>query len=257
MIVVNADDFGFTAGVTDGIMKAYKKGIVTHASIMANGLDFDRSIECSKNEVAMKVGVHLVATWGEPVLKNNKKSTLINSRDGRFFTFKQLILRLIFGKIKRNDILNEWEEQIKKVYRAGIKIDHLNSHHHIHMLPIFNGVVYELAKKYDIKRVRVTKEKITNKDRVGVFIKKSIFIALDFFRGRNGVYDFHGLALQSSKNYKTDLIVILKNMGDNSELMVHPGIVDNELLNEDIMSYSREHELKNISDYDVIKVLKG
>jgi chitin disaccharide deacetylase len=257
MIIVNADDFGFTVGVTDGIIKAYKDGIVTHTSIMANGLDFDRSIECAKNEVGLKVGVHLVATWGKPILRNNKKSTLINNQDGRFFTLKHLILRLIFGQIKKNDILIEWEEQIKKVYRAGIKIDHLNSHHHIHMLPGFNDVVYVLAKKYNIKSVRVTKEKVGKKDSAGVFIKKLIFIALDFFRGRNGVYNFHGLSLQSSKNYKNDLIAILKTMSDNSELMVHPGFVDNELLNEDIMNYSREHELKNIADYDVIKALKG
>ena len=46
-------------------------------------------------------------------------------------------------------------------------------------------------------------------------------------------------------------------MSDNSELMVHPGFVDNELLNEDIMNYSREHELKNITDHDVIKASKG
>lgn len=257
MITVNADDFGFTVGVTDGIIKSYKEGIVTHTSIMANGLDFERSAELSKKELSMKVGVHLVATWGEPILKNLKISSLINSQDFKFYTLNKLILRLIFRKIKRRDILLEWEAQIKKVLNAGIKIDHLNSHHHIHMLPIFNGVIYDLAKKYDIKKVRVTKEKITSKDSVRLCIKKLIFIVLDLFRGRNGVYNFHGLSLQNSKNYKYDLIAVLKDMSDNSELMVHPGFVDDKLLDEDIMSYSRERELINILDNDVIKAFKG
>ena len=100
MIVVNADDFGFTVGVTNGIIKAYKEGIVTHTSIMANGLDFDRSIECCKKEVNLKVGVHLVATWGNPILGNNKKSSLINNTNGKFYNHKELIVRLIFGKMK-------------------------------------------------------------------------------------------------------------------------------------------------------------
>ena len=82
-------------------------------------------------------------------------------------------------------------------------------------------------------------------------------IFLDLFRGRNGVYNFYGLTLQNSKNYKNDLIATLKDMSDNSELMVHPGFVDNELLNEDIMSYSRESELRNITDNDVIHALKS
>jgi len=254
--LVNADDFGFTIGVTDGIIKAYTEGIVTHTSIMANGLDFDRSVTCLKTAENLKVGVHLVSTWGGPVLEGNKKSSLVN-KDGRFFNHTNLIKRLILGKIKKKDIYNEWDAQIAKVYRAGIQINHLNSHHHIHMLPIFNSVVCDLAIKYDIKRVRVTKEKIKSKDRVGVLIKKLVFIALDFFRGRNGVYNFYGLALQNSKNYKSDLIDILKDMSQNSELMVHPGIVDNELLSEDIMNYSRENELKNITDLDVIKASKG
>ena len=85
------------------------------------------------------------------------------------------MLKKELKQIKKNDILIEWEEQIKKVYRAGIKIDHLNSHHHIHMLPGFNDVVYVLAKKYNIKSVRVTKEKVGKKDSAGVFIKKLIY----------------------------------------------------------------------------------
>jgi len=253
--LVNADDFGFTIGVTDGIIKAYREGIVTHTSIMANGLDFDRSVTCLKTAENLKVGVHLVVTWGGPILEGNKKSSLINT-DGRFFNHTNLIKRLILGKIKKKDIYKEWDEQIKKVDRAGIQIDHLNSHHHIHMLPVFNEVINELANKYRIKRVRVTKEKIKKNDRFKMVIKKMIFIMLDLFRGRNGVYTFYGLGLQNSSNYKKDLISILKVMGDNSELMVHPGIVDSDLLKEDNMHYSREDELKTISDPDVIEAAR-
>lgn len=253
--MVNADDFGFTLGVTNGIIKAYKEGVVTHTSIMANGLDFTRSVRCLKTAANLKVGVHLVATWGEPILENNKQSSLIN-KEGRFFNHQDLIKRLIFGKIKKKDIYKEWDEQIKKVDSAGIQIDHLNSHHHIHMLPIFNEVINELAKKYRIKKVRVTKEKIKKTDRFGTVVKKIIFIILDLFRGRNGVYTFYGLALQNSIDYKKDLISILKVMDENSELMVHPGLVDSDLLKEDNMHYSRENELKIIADPDVIKAAR-
>ena len=63
---VTADDFGFTPGVTDGILEAHEKGIVTHTSIMAGGLDFDRAVALSRKRPGLGVGVHLTLTWGKP-----------------------------------------------------------------------------------------------------------------------------------------------------------------------------------------------
>ncbi|MGA8860174.1 MAG: ChbG/HpnK family deacetylase, partial [Candidatus Sulfotelmatobacter sp.] len=36
-LIVNADDFGFTAGINRAIVEAHTRGIVTSSTLMANG----------------------------------------------------------------------------------------------------------------------------------------------------------------------------------------------------------------------------
>jgi len=241
MLIVNADDFGLTNGVTEGIIKAHKYGVVTHTSIMANGLFFDEAVEIAKKEKTLCVGVHLVATWGKPL--TIKKNSLVDKGNGCFYGYKRLIYRFLMARIRKEDIYNEWEAQIEKVIRSGLDVTHIDSHHHIHMLPIFNKVVYELARKYKIERVRVTRERIELGDPFFLVIKKIIFLSLSFLSRNKRDYLFYGLGLQASRDYKRDLNKIMGLKNEKTEVMVHPGIVDDMLKKIDVMTYARENEL--------------
>ena len=55
---INADDFGLTKGVTDGVLYAHLNGIVTHTSIMAQGLDFQRAVQIAKDTPSLGIGCH-------------------------------------------------------------------------------------------------------------------------------------------------------------------------------------------------------
>jgi len=52
--VVNADDFGFTSGVNRAIIKAHADGIVTSATLMANGPAFCEVKERASGHVGQK-----------------------------------------------------------------------------------------------------------------------------------------------------------------------------------------------------------
>ena len=255
MVIVNADDFGMTEGVTNGIVIAHKKGIVTHTSIMSNGLFFDEAVETAKGIKELGVGIHLVATWGKPVLSGG--STLIDKHTGLFFGYKKLIVNLLAGRINKRDVYKEWEAQIKKVVDSGIDITHIDSHHHIHMLPIFNKVVYELSDKYGVKRVRVTRERGRLGDSISLMVKKLIFFLLSIISYKAQERQFFGLSLQSAASYKEELNAIFReNYHNDIEVMVHPGIVDERLIETDMMTYSRERELQVLTDEDVVSCLK-
>src|SRR3974377_887476 len=47
-VILNADDFGLTRGVNEGIIRAHREGILTSAKLMANGPAFDDAIERAK-----------------------------------------------------------------------------------------------------------------------------------------------------------------------------------------------------------------
>jgi len=47
-LIVNADDLGWTAGVNRGIAEAHRNGIVTSASLLANGEAFAEAAELAR-----------------------------------------------------------------------------------------------------------------------------------------------------------------------------------------------------------------
>src|SRR5204863_8267646 len=66
-LIVNADDFGFTRGVNAGILRASESGILTSATLMANGDAFGEAVEMALANPRLGVGCHLVAVGGRPV----------------------------------------------------------------------------------------------------------------------------------------------------------------------------------------------
>src|SRR5260370_39541589 len=79
-VSVNADDFGWSEGVNRGIVEAYRSGIVTSTTVLANGAAFDGAAQLARQERRLGVGVHLNLRdgaplrprWGVPNLANEE-----------------------------------------------------------------------------------------------------------------------------------------------------------------------------------------
>jgi len=61
-IIVNADDLGFNPYVNRSIAEYIKKGLVSSASLMANGEDFTGAVEIVTNYPMVSIGAHLNVT---------------------------------------------------------------------------------------------------------------------------------------------------------------------------------------------------
>lgn len=123
-LIVNADDFGLTEGINQGIIMSYEKGIVNSTSLMANMPAFTHAADFVRNSSNIAVGVHLNLFKGKPV--SNKISSLVNKK-GFFYTLPEFIKRLFCWKIVFEEIETELEMQIEKILAAGLKISHLDS----------------------------------------------------------------------------------------------------------------------------------
>ncbi len=82
-LIVNADDFGYTPGVTRGIVRAHREGIVTSTTMMANAPDTESAARAARSTRSLDVGVHLVFTYGRPLTPPEKVPSLITA-DGTF-----------------------------------------------------------------------------------------------------------------------------------------------------------------------------
>src|ERR1700727_136620 len=81
-LIFNADDFGLTRGVNEGIIRAHREGILTSATLMACGPAFDHAVELAKLNPRLGIGCHLVLIGGKAVAPLEEISSLA-SKDGR------------------------------------------------------------------------------------------------------------------------------------------------------------------------------
>ena len=126
ILIVNADDFGLTAGVSRGILEAHRHGIVTSTTLLVN-----REIPPSLiEELAasdLGVGVHLNLTLGSPVASANRVPSLVDA-EGRFIRDA----REASARAKVDEARIELGTQID-AFRTimGRFPTHLDSHHHV------------------------------------------------------------------------------------------------------------------------------
>lgn len=212
-IVINADDFGFSRAVNYGIIDSHVKGIVTSTTLMMNASATKHAISLAKGTPSLKVGVHLVLTWGKPLLPD--VPSLVN--ESGYFKSQETI----YGNplsIQLYDLEREWSAQIEKCLDADITPSHLDSHHHVHGIKEFYPIIKKLAKKYNLP-VRKAGDHFTE-------IETLTDVFLDDFYGEGVV-----------ENYFKGLLERVEP-GMSVEVMTHPAYMDEILMQGS--SYNKE-----------------
>jgi chitin disaccharide deacetylase len=152
-LIINADDFGMSEEINEGIKRGIEAGIITSVSMMVNMPYFDDAVKYLKKHPEVSVGLHFDITEGMPVTIRKNVSTLIRE-DGTFFYWTAFILMMILNKISNIEIENELMAQYKILKRTRLKISHIDSHHHIHLLPGIFKMIMDFAQKNDVKALR-------------------------------------------------------------------------------------------------------
>lgn len=153
MVIVNADDFGMNESCSRAICEAFRLGLVTDTTMMANGRYFDEAVRLAKeNGFFDKIGIHLNLTEGEP-LTEEIKAFPEYVRDGRFH--KQRDMTKPPTRELESAVYAELRAQIEKLRDAGIAITHADSHHYVHTTESVIDVAVKVLKEYSIRKVRL------------------------------------------------------------------------------------------------------
>jgi predicted glycoside hydrolase/deacetylase ChbG (UPF0249 family) len=128
-LIVNADDFGMSPGVSQGILEAHLNGIVTSTSVMINMPTAPDSIAQAKRLAPrLGLGLHFTLSLGRPVSDPADVPSLVGD-DGRFVsTLGALVDRM--PRFTAEDLRREMTAQFERfVQVVGTLPDHLDSHH--------------------------------------------------------------------------------------------------------------------------------
>ncbi|CAB5091908.1 hypothetical protein D3OALGA1CA_958 [Olavius algarvensis associated proteobacterium Delta 3] len=152
---MTADDFGRSAEINAAVIAAHQRGILTCASLMVSGEAVDEAVALATENPGLRVGLHLVLIDGISVLPKTEIPELVD--ENRRFSSDPAAggARYFFSACARRQLGKESRAQVEKFRSFGLEMDHLNSHHHLHIHPTVAGIVAELAKEFDIPAIRL------------------------------------------------------------------------------------------------------
>lgn len=157
-LIINADDLGLTAGVNRGILECWQNGIVTSATLMANGQAFASAAAAVKETTAgsaFGVGCHLGVVDGEPLLPPERVPTLVADGQGSFRgSIVSLARAANLGQLRAAEVEAEMVEQIRAIQSAGVRLSHLDAHKHAHMFPAILAPMLRAARACGVGAVR-------------------------------------------------------------------------------------------------------
>src|SRR2546423_3821586 len=156
-LVVNADDFGLSAAVNDGILEAHAAGVVSSVSVLVNAPGWEHAVAALRGVgPGLGPGLHLTLTAGEPVSRGR---SLVHPRTGRFHSLAGLVTGALTGRVDRDEIAEECGAQLARLRAAGVRVTHIDGHRHVHALPGVWGPVVATGRAHGVPFVRVPVER--------------------------------------------------------------------------------------------------
>jgi predicted glycoside hydrolase/deacetylase ChbG (UPF0249 family) len=228
-LIINGDDLGISPGTNHAIREAHRHGHITHASLMANGDFAQDAVQNVLRECpGLAVGLHLNLTYGRPLT-----SCPSLARNGTLqWRFEHILRKTLQGEqALLADLEREIEAQFSWIVRQEIPVDHVNSHHHVHMIPAVFKTVKKLAGKYGIPRIRIPDESLPLSVGIaqspaplvnGGLVKFLLVKALVRLSRERADRRFFSLLFTGGVN--RDMVSRARDAGERMELTVHPGL---------------------------------
>jgi predicted glycoside hydrolase/deacetylase ChbG (UPF0249 family) len=245
-LAVNADDFGFTCDVNEGIIEAHVNGILTSTTLMAAGSPakdaFGDAVGLAQQHPTLDIGCHLVLV-GEP-------------------PFPTTVTKLIQAvALKRIRIYDELAVQVRRILDAGLRPTHLDTHKHTHLLPPVLDAVARLSQEFRIPWVRRPFDFPLQPHGIG-WKKRAVSSAFGLVRRHSErVLRAHGChftdhfaGFQLTGNYDAAMLAeLIRALPEGStEFMCHPGRCGGELrAARTRLKESREEELRALTSAEV------
>lgn len=253
-LIVTADDVGLAKSINEGIAKACSEGVVTAVSVIPSGAAFTDAVQLIRSLPFKSVGAHLALTEIKPLLSSSRFS-----RD-----HNRLFFSILSGRISRESMYTEFKAQLELIKANGLTITHINSHEHIHMIPLVLEIFIQLAREYNIPAIRFPRgdrrpSSLSLKENYKSFI-------LNYFAGMmkkklegSGLtYTDHFMGLLDAGRLDIDkLKTMLGTLEDGvTEIVAHPGFLGPEVLDNFSWHKGSETELFALTDDRIKRAVK-
>ena len=230
-LIVNADDFNLTEGVTRGILDGHRHGIITSTTVMVNLPGLTRTRDLAREASGLGLGLHVNLTLGAPVLPVDAVPSLVDGA-GHFVRDRT--------RVGESGAMLEIRAEIAAQARRfeevfGRRPTHLDTHYHMHRLPRVLAAVLDVAGELGVPVRALSPE-------MAALIRGRGLSAADRVAGEVGP-----TAYWTTERLREFICRMEEGV---TELMCHPGYTD-EALSVSSYNAQREDELRALCDPEV------
>jgi predicted glycoside hydrolase/deacetylase ChbG (UPF0249 family) len=217
-VIINADDLGLSPQINDATFDLISAGLISSATIMANAISVEDAVKRANFFPKVSFGIHLNITAFSALSLSNGLKTILD--DNGNFIVKSRLIKTSITRFLSNAIYSEFCSQVERLLLLGINISHIDSHEHIHTIPSIFPILKRLQQRYDIRKVRISRNIYLPNYRVSkhLLLKKYFYnfmlnkiFSTKTTSGFGSLEEFYTNA--KSNNLKHDTV----------EIMVHPG----------------------------------
>lgn len=255
-LIINADDFGLCPEVNVAVIKAYREGVLTSASLMVAAPAAAEAAEAARRNPGLKIGLHLVLVEGHSVLPKSVIPDLVDERGCFSSRLVRSGFRYYFSRKLKKQIQRECEAQIKLFLSTGLKMDHLNGHNHFHIHPTVAGIIVRLCEQYHIPAVRLPWQGW----------RKGGWVTAPWVKGLKkklkkrgilsncGLFGLHETGRLDIRAWGNIIPSVQKGL---TEIYCHPAVKKCDILNETMSDYKHPEELAALVDPKVKSMLEN
>ncbi len=159
-LVVTGDDFGLSREVNRAVIEAHERGILRSASLMIGAPAALDAVELARAHPGLAVGLHLVVLDGQASLPAAEIPGLVDA-DGNFGCAAFATgMRYQFSSRVRRELAREIRGQLQRFRETGLRLSHVDGHHHMHLHPVVLGILIEAAREFGIRWIRLPSEEL-------------------------------------------------------------------------------------------------
>lgn len=229
-LIINADDFGMTHGVTNGILDAMRTGIVSSTTMMVNMHGTQGAADIARKNPDLSIGLHVNISLGTPLTSCDSLT-----RDGKFM--KPNVLKSDEDYLEE-DLYKEINAQYERfVSLVGRKPTHMDSHLYTHQ---------------KFMKVRAAVKRVADERCIPVRDCDTQYYPRIHFVG-----NFKVEQEKNREDVKEKCLRILRTISEFpiAELMVHPALPDRWLLENSGYNSQRFVEYKVLTDEDILEFI--
>jgi hopanoid biosynthesis associated protein HpnK len=159
-LIVTGDDFGLAPEVNRAIALAHRDGILTSASLMVAGPAAREAVQIADELPTLAVGLHLVLVQGRATSSSADLPGLVDTAGAFRESVVPAALLYFFRPSLRGALRREIRAQLDAYRATGLPLDHVDGHLNIHLHPVVQSLLFELAREYAIPAIRLTRDPI-------------------------------------------------------------------------------------------------